>query len=73
MTEPLRRDYLSDEEYYLACIASLNARIEHLEMHYDIHVDRIEELEAELESANEYGAELRGQITTYNPMHWMEE
>jgi hypothetical protein len=59
MTEPLRRDYLSDEEYYLACIAALE--------------DRVEELEAELESANEYGAELRGQITTYNPLHWMEE
>jgi uncharacterized coiled-coil protein SlyX len=65
MAEPLRRDYLSDEEYYLACIASLNARIEHLEMHYDAHVDRIEELEHALEQAYRDVSDLEAQMPSY--------
>jgi hypothetical protein len=59
MGEPLRRDYLSDEEYYLACIAVLE--------------DRVKELEQELESEQEYASGLHEKITQYNPMHWMEE
>jgi prefoldin subunit 5 len=70
MAEPLRRDYLSDEEYYLACIAELNARIEHLE-------EKVRELEQELEEDAEkaaaYEEVLRGRILEYNPNHWMEE
>jgi hypothetical protein len=59
MVEPLRRDYLSDEEYYLACIAELE--------------DRVKELEEDLANAEAYEEVLRERILEYNPLHWMEE